>query len=305
MFGSAVLELAIGMCMVYLMFGGICSTVREYIARAFSQREKLLIAGISRVLGTTPPSEAEIRLHSSANVAKTDAVADPNNLASRVLGHSLIRGLTESGRNPSYIPARTFALALLDVLVPDGKTARTVDSVRAAVAQLPPGKVRDALLPLVNQTAKDLSELQANVERHFDDAMDRVSGIYKRNSQKVIAIIALAVTVLFNVDTFHAAKVLWASPTQRAAVTQRAEDTVKTTTAPSAAPTLSELEQLPIGWYGCPTDTAGWALRLLGWLVTAFALTLGTPFWFDLLTQFVNLRAAGPKPQRSGETAAG
>ncbi|RAJ07023.1 hypothetical protein LX64_02152 [Chitinophaga skermanii] len=37
--------------------------------------------------------------------------------------------------------------------------------------------------------------------------------------------------------------------------------------------------------------------RLLGWIITALALTLGAPFWFDLLKKLVNLRNAGIKPE--------
>ncbi len=35
---------------------------------------------------------------------------------------------------------------------------------------------------------------------------------------------------------------------------------------------------------------------LLGFLITAFAISLGAPFWFDLLNKFVNLRISGAKP---------
>ena len=34
-------------------------------------------------------------------------------------------------------------------------------------------------------------------------------------------------------------------------------------------------------------------IRLLGWLVTALALGLGAPFWFDILKKVVNLRGSG------------
>ncbi len=40
---------------------------------------------------------------------------------------------------------------------------------------------------------------------------------------------------------------------------------------------------------------------LLGWLITALALTLGAPFWFDLLTKFMSLRSAGTRPSASSE----
>jgi hypothetical protein len=37
-------------------------------------------------------------------------------------------------------------------------------------------------------------------------------------------------------------------------------------------------------------------LKLLGWLLTALAVSLGAPFWFDLLNKFIRLRESGPRP---------
>lgn len=37
----------------------------------------------------------------------------------------------------------------------------------------------------------------------------------------------------------------------------------------------------------------------IGWLLTALAISLGAPFWFDLLNKLVKLRAAGGKPEDS------
>ncbi len=39
--------------------------------------------------------------------------------------------------------------------------------------------------------------------------------------------------------------------------------------------------------------------RWLGWVLTAFAISLGAPFWFDLLNKFVALRGTGNKPDDS------
>ncbi|MEX2565436.1 MAG: hypothetical protein WD431_05805 [Cyclobacteriaceae bacterium] len=36
---------------------------------------------------------------------------------------------------------------------------------------------------------------------------------------------------------------------------------------------------------------------LLGWIITAFAITLGAPFWFDLLKRVMSIRASGEKPE--------
>ncbi|MDR6941684.1 hypothetical protein [Mucilaginibacter pocheonensis] len=37
--------------------------------------------------------------------------------------------------------------------------------------------------------------------------------------------------------------------------------------------------------------------NLLGFLITALAVSLGSPFWFDLLNKFMNLRISGTKPE--------
>jgi hypothetical protein len=54
---------------------------------------------------------------------------------------------------------------------------------------------------------------------------------------------------------------------------------------------------LPIGW----PETGGWEwnsiwMHLLGWLLTAFAVSLGAPFWFDVLNKFMAARSA-TKPE--------
>lgn len=42
-----------------------------------------------------------------------------------------------------------------------------------------------------------------------------------------------------------------------------------------------------------PNQTGGMA-TVLGWIITALAITLGAPFWFDLLNKLVSLRGTGP-----------
>lgn len=42
---------------------------------------------------------------------------------------------------------------------------------------------------------------------------------------------------------------------------------------------------------------AGGLFTILGWILTAFAVSLGAPFWFDMLNKIIRLRATGPKPK--------
>ncbi len=45
-----------------------------------------------------------------------------------------------------------------------------------------------------------------------------------------------------------------------------------------------------------------WFGKLIGWLWTAVALSLGAPFWFDMLSKVMNVRGAGQKPEKAPES---
>ena len=59
-----------------------------------------------------------------------------------------------------------------------------------------------------------------------------------------------------------------------------------------------------LGWHGnvfVDKDRQSWSWdiwleRLIGWLLTVLAISLGAPFWSDMLNKFVNVRFAGRSP---------
>ncbi len=69
--------------------------------------------------------------------------------------------------------------------------------------------------------------------------------------------------------------------------------------------TLADINQFPIGWSKAevPQGWEQWGLRLAGWLLSAFAATLGAPFWFDAMSKLINLRTSGAPPQRAPAAA--
>ncbi len=60
------------------------------------------------------------------------------------------------------------------------------------------------------------------------------------------------------------------------------------------------------GSQGPPIPTSVWQDMLapiLGWIFTAFAATLGAPFWFDVLNQIMVIRSTVKPHEKSGEEA--
>lgn len=45
-------------------------------------------------------------------------------------------------------------------------------------------------------------------------------------------------------------------------------------------------------------------IKFFGWFITALAVSLGAPFWFDMLQKVINIRNAGVRPPSGGEQAA-
>lgn len=54
-------------------------------------------------------------------------------------------------------------------------------------------------------------------------------------------------------------------------------------------------------WLTHPYQKKGW-LKILGWLLTAWAISLGAPFWFDLLNKFIQIRSNGPRVPTGTDT---
>lgn len=73
---------------------------------------------------------------------------------------------------------------------------------------------------------------------------------------------------------------------------------------------LLEATSLPIGWgnvnpqaqWGTAPGPLGIAKVLLGWLISGIAISMGAPFWFNLLNKLVNVRNTGRPPQASDQS---
>jgi hypothetical protein len=52
-------------------------------------------------------------------------------------------------------------------------------------------------------------------------------------------------------------------------------------------------------WRKPPVTFSGWLAKTAGILFTAFALTLGAPFWFDLLNRFMVVRSTVKPEEKS------
>jgi hypothetical protein len=273
--GLPVLDVAIGMAFLFFLLASLCSGIQEAIASIFNLRAKTLEKGLRNLLNDPEAAGKDVK-----------------DFAAQIYEHPLVRPLWRDGearlhekkritgkpkklkrRLPSYLPPRTFAQALFDVVAPDVDTVDAQGQPRPShsvlddvIAKLDPiGKEKDdllipddlraALLTIANQARGDIEEFRKGIEDWFDDAMARVSGWYKRKAQWILAGIALAVTMGLNVDSGLITQRLWNDEAVRTAVVNQATRATKADQVPAVdlkktADDVESVKQLglPLGW---------------------------------------------------------
>ena len=333
MFGSTILEIAIGLIFVYLLLGLICTTMNELFAMFGNSRAENLRQGVQILLRG---EEGEKLLHEfyAHPLIKSLAKGTGRGLMQKFVALPVVHWFVKENKYPSYIPARTFVLTLLDKFAPAQTTAGrlTLDDLRAALNKENPDwpindEVRQILHLLMNdaeakaqvQGGEALAHLQTNLEEWFNQTMERVSGWYKRKTQLWSLLTAAALTIFLNVDTISVAHSFATNAALRASVVAAAEKYVAP--PPVASPTtaqatpeeikkkfeelkteMTELRQFgfPMGWEAgaeWTTDRNKFISKILGLLLTICAASLGAPFWFDMLRKVISIRTSGRSPE--------
>jgi len=141
--------------------------------------------------------------------------------------------------------------------------------------------------------------------------MDRLSDDYRRKSRLWALVAAIIVTFSCNVDTIYVAEALWASPAISAKIADQTQAMVASgggmddeLRRVEVLAMLHKRIELPVGWsraelerLRAPDAHFDVLRKLLGLLITAFALTLGAPFWFEILKKLAGLRKP-PEPAK-------
>jgi len=293
-------------------------------------------------LPVMPPPESGKPAPTPVRSGETSAEIIYQHPVIRGLMQGDITKLTAFRRNlPSYIPTRSFVTALLDQ-VAQGKlkdpssngvapvTASRVQQLRMMAEGIANQQVRTALIHAIDAAQGDIDKVRDAIEHWFDSAMDRVSGWYKRRSQIIIFGLGLFTAGLLNINTIVLAQSLSTSPQLRQAVIAQAsqeEGSWISTNCPAGKECSSDLPSgaiqeldrtdLPVGWTGNAIaelkalwndgsprrQFLGRLEIIVGYFLTAFAVTLGAPFWFDVLNRLMVIRATVKPTEKSPDEA--
>ncbi|QNI33322.1 hypothetical protein H7849_05005 [Alloacidobacterium dinghuense] len=307
-----VLGVAVGIVLVCLLLSIIASHVREMAAAFTARRAIVLEEAIRKMVGDSGIYE---------RFANHPLIETISFQPATFLG----LGFTKAPKpRPTYIASPLFTRVLLVTLAEIHSLPST--DVTAVVAKLPPDSaLRQKLGAIILGIEHDSAACVSAIEQWYDGTMDRVNGLYKRHTQTWLLALGMILAVAFNANLFRITQRLWTSKDARDAVTATAQMYSCKDGQPCGLPDYetarSEIQrrlgdELPLGYdwryvqsywrSGADPENAGlraiaghWIFNLVGWILTAIAVSLGAPFWFDLLNKLVNLRLAGQKPDKA------
>jgi hypothetical protein len=195
-----------------------------------------------------------------------------------------------------------------------------------------PTSLKETLMTLADRASLKASEadnkllmFQKEIETWFDRSMDTASGVYKRNVQLLCFFLGFAIAIIFNLDPLFLAQRLSQDTAMRTALAWRAETIVKDSTTQNSqtfdpdklqeninsllgnSSFIAPITENAGNLVDCPKNQLTCPLKpglpnfgkvfsaVLGWIITALAIYMGAPFWFEILGKLVNVRSTGKK----------
>ncbi len=289
------LSIVIGIVFVMLLFSLLATTIMEVLAGLLTLRGKNLINAIRSMIG-----DAETEVFREHGYFKQ--------LSERA---NLFRWLRRKPLPPSHIRSGTFTSILMDIL-----RVNETGEVQQAIAGLPEGKLKDVLGFHYRECQGDVVIFRNRVDAWFNEVMERASEWYASNTRIWLIWVGLTIAVIFNVDVINIYSSLSTNATLQEYLADAATQFVETQPEPKSIDSLTVnpdfygakdrmntllneniaaiRSPLGLGWDNVewPTENQRqwWMYKLVGWFTTAFAVSMGAKFWFDLLRQLVNFR---------------
>ncbi len=283
-----IIEIAIGLAVVYYIVGLIVSFFVAQTKTALEMKGKDLYKVLKDSLGT-----------------QLGAVLDEDIIKGLApYRYSLLTNWVRQGRNETIkyvedMPTPTLASQILNkyrelsgdkVTEKDAKTVTIGTLIEPAFNQLDEiAKEGDEQLRYWEEAA------QKKLENWLDGVMNKASDLYSKNVRRVVIFWAFVVIMVLNLDTIAIGRYFYNEPAAREEAVRimdkiYEETTVDATTGEIKVPDSYQTQiddltalKIPIFWWGASTPNGNFWSRLFGLLISWVAISQGSSFWYDTL----------------------
>ena len=312
---TAWVDVALGLAVIYLGASLFVTTINEFAAQIRNWRGKDLQKNLGLLFG--------------AGVFD----GDDKSLESGLKGLKQVFSTFWKGKPfPSYLDSALVSQLLLGTLTAGSPANDFREQALQSIGKLPEGNLKSQLQAAVVSAGAKVEDVTKSVEQWLEKSLTTLGEAYKRKIRWWSLFFGFLVAATLNIDTIELTTHLYKDKESRSAVASLALDFVEKTDEETLNRCLKRLgrvggdttvddaqcesikglmtavqwknthtARLPIGWGKGRSPVALFShpkglLALLGWILTAGALSLGAPFWFDALNRVANIRAGMKKP---------
>lgn len=246
MFNSAVLNVVVGLILIFLLYSLLATIVGEMISYWFGIRPRILRMAIERMLNDGYYKKyfpAKIIISKSGKAVRNTAAnktsrylsslwqrisyivllrtpkAFPSSFAGKFYDSPSIKSLARLEADqkglfgiskPSYLSAENFSETLCHILEEGGSGKTPYDKIIFCIKyntlQIQPETARH--IANLIKDSPDINAFRLNLQRWFNETMDRAHGWYKSKMQAILLCLGFLIAWCFNIDTIKIAHIL-------------------------------------------------------------------------------------------------
>lgn len=317
---SQVLSVVLALAVTYYILGLVVSTITKFITEALDTRGRSLEAFLRKnLLGEV--EEGKILLLDKLKRMPQLNSLKPVRYAGYGLGFFGWKGGTRISDYVERIPPKNLVDALFDL---DGTLKKGNEKVQEVIGRLPdklPGPngpiefaARTELKKLADAGFDDVEALRSKMETWFTGLMDQAAEEFKAQARRVVILLSLLVTLALGVDSIELAQKYWKNATISTTANAQAslilaspeDENQKKADIQKLVADLVEMNAINYTWYQKPSGAPGnWLfLKIAGLLITAFAVSQGASFWYDLMKRIKGEQATDERDESADAAAA-
>ncbi|MBL0340839.1 MAG: hypothetical protein IPP71_07900 [Bacteroidetes bacterium] len=328
-FSSDIIEIAISIVFVVLLFSIFHSGVMELLQILLRSRNHFLLSSLNKVFNDRSNINLceKIFTHPIIKTTKPQSQTLPAYISSDFFSDSMISVLNGLNELDSVTVDKVSDITNYnDINTKKIEVDTVLDTIKTNVANFKHSPVKVLLNSILLQS-DSIEDFRNKLGRWYDGYMERVSSQYKRKLMFYSMLLGISVAVIFNANVIVLLKAIQQDKTLRTALVIKAEllnnehaaqiqneskvnsdsaTTGKIKTTEEAINNLknvaAEINQigLPIGWSKEPDSKlsfiernfkgAGFWEIAFGWILMGIGMSFGSEYWFNILSKIFQIR---------------
>lgn len=280
---SQVLEVAIGLIVIYYFLGSVVSFTTKLINEFFESRGKALEQYLIRLVG-------DKKIGDLKNLPQMQALRPI-----RYKGFLSVFGSDTEPKMIEKIPVATLVDSFFDLAGLTAKKEMNLLELAELVDKLPDSDGKRAFISWINQGVTNIADLRTRTTAYFNGILEQAAETFRARARSFVIILSIGITVLFGTDSIQLAQALWTNAELRAIAVAQADIVVaQGGTTADLSDIIDDLAKfsIKVGWWQTQqfpqsSNVLDWSsyilLKILGLGITAAAVSQGASFWYDLL----------------------